>query len=247
MERRAPDPLIPARRCAAVRLRTGAAAAFLNTATSSSALAIATLELQRTQHLSSGATGLRLMPLSVGVIAGRGPRRAGAEQAARTAVIGLGLALIGVADAGLIALVSSGWLVAAPVAVAGAGLGLSSVAANALGTDVGESLQAAAAGALNTAAQLGTALGIAALLLLSGATTRAALPLRGPTLGWAAAALLALTGAAVIAPCRRGVSDRRALSGGRGLSGRAGSAATRLRGRRARTAAARPGAPTPRA
>jgi hypothetical protein len=106
-----------------------------------------------------------------------------------------------------------------PIAIAGVGLGLSSVAANALGTDIGESMQAAAAGALNTAAQLGTALGVAALLLLSGATARAAFPLHGATLGWAAAALMALTGATVIATTST----------------------------RARSAAARPGAPTPRA
>ncbi len=106
-----------------------------------------------------------------------------------------------------------------PIAIAGLGLGVSSVAANALGTDVGEPLQGAAAGALNTAAQLGTALGVAALLLLSAVSTRASLPLRGPALGWAAAALLALTGAMAI-----GVS-----------------------GRRARSAAVPPAAPTPRA
>jgi MFS family permease len=224
VERRASEPLIPARAVREGALRTGAAAAFLNTATTSSALAIATLELQRVQHLSSGSVGLRLMPLSLGALAGAG-LAAPALRALRTpTVIGLGLGVISLADAGLIGLVSSGWLVVAPVALAGVGLGLSSVAANAIGTDVAASLQATAAGALNTAAQLGTALGVAALLLLSAATAHAPIAPRGPVLGWAAAALLALTGAAALGVPRRLIS-----------------------GRRARTRAERPDAPTPRA
>src|SRR6202012_2858631 len=51
-------------------------------------------------------------------------------------------------------------------------------------------LHAAAAGALNTAAQLGTALGVAGLLLLSSVRDHGALPLHGPALGWAGAGLL---------------------------------------------------------
>ena len=98
----------------------------------------------------------------------------------------------------------------APIAVAGVGLGVSSVAANAMGTDVADSLQAAAAGALNTAAQLGTALGVATLLLLSGATEHAGIAPRGPALGWAGAALLALTGAAVIGARPETASRKRA-------------------------------------
>jgi MFS family permease len=224
VERRAAQPLIPVPALRQRALRTGAAVAFLNTATTSSALAIATLELQRSQHLSAGAVGLRLMPLSLSAIAGAGLAAPALHALRPRMVIGFGLVLIGAGDAALIALVSSGWLVAAPVAVAGAGLGLSSVASNAMGTDVAESLQATAAGALNTAAQLGTALGVAALLLLSAATTHARIAPHGPALGWAAAALLALTGAAVIAVRPETIS-----------------------GRRGRTPAGRPGAPTPRA
>ncbi len=224
VERRAREPLIPAQAVRRGALRTGAAAAFLNTATTSSALAIATLQLQRAQHLSAGAAGLRLMPVSVGALAGAGLSAVALRALRAPAVIGLGLVLIGLADAGLIAVVSSGWLVAAPVAVAGIGLGLSSVAANAMGTDVPGSLQATAAGALNTTAQLGTALGVAALLLLSAATAHAGIAPRGPSLAWAGAALTALTGAAVLAVPREMLS-----------------------GRRARTRAGRPDAPTPRA
>ena len=202
VERRARHPLVSREALRLGHLRTGAAAAFLNTAATSSVTAIATLELQRVQHLSPAAAALRFLPLSCGGIAGAALAAATLHRLPATRTIALGLSVIGVADAGLVGLHRAGWWMALPIAMAGTGLGVSSVAANALGTDVGESLQAAAAGALNTAAQLGTALGVAALLLLSAATARAALPLRGPTLGWAAAALTALTGAALIASRR---------------------------------------------
>jgi MFS family permease len=55
--------------------------------------------------------------------------------------------------------------------VAGAGLGLASVAATTQGTAVPEALRGAASGIVNTAAQLGTAVGIAVLLLIAAATT----------------------------------------------------------------------------
>jgi MFS family permease len=202
VERRARHPLISREALRLAHLRTGAAAAFLNTAATSSVIAIATLELQRVQHLSPAAAALRFLPLSCGSIAGAALAAAALHRLPAARTIALGLSVIGLADAGLIGLQRAGWWMSLPIAMAGVGLGVASVAANALGTDVGESLQAVAAGALNTAAQLGTALGVAALLLLSAATTRAALPLHGPTLGWAAAALMALTGAAVIASRR---------------------------------------------
>ncbi len=201
VERRAPDPLIPRGALRDRALRVGATAAFLNTATTSSAAAVATLELQRVQHLSPAAAGLRLLPLSVGAIAGSGLAGAALRRSSAEGAIALGLTLIGLADAALIACDRAGWLLSVPVSFVGVGIGVSSVAANALGTDVNESLQAAAAGALNTAAQLGTALGVAALLLLSAATARATLG--GPMLAWGAAGALALCGAALIAPLPR--------------------------------------------
>jgi MFS family permease len=222
VERRAVHPLIPPGALRHRPLRVGAAAAFLNTATTSSAAAIATLQLQRLQHLSPAAAGLRLLPLSLGAITGAALASAALRRLPARATIALGLAVIGLADAGLIALHRDGWLLAVPVSAIGVGLGLSSVAANALGSDIGESLQAAAAGVLNTAAQLGTALGVAVLLLLSATSIGAPFPLGGPRLGWAAAAALALAGATLIA-------------------------APAVRGRPARTAAVRPDAPTPRA
>jgi MFS family permease len=65
--------------------------------------------------------------------------------------------------------------VATAAAVSGLGIGLGSVAATDMGTHVAEELKALAAGALNTAAQLGTALGTAlAVLLAASLGSRAA-------------------------------------------------------------------------
>lgn len=82
------------------------------------------------------------------------------------------------------------------VSLAGVGIGLASASATRIGTDVPPHRRDTGAGLLNTAAQLGSAVGTAALLCLSEATTGASLPLSGPRLGWLAAAMLALTGAA---------------------------------------------------
>jgi hypothetical protein len=82
--------------------------------------------------------------------------------------------------------------------VAGLGIGLASVASNTLGTDVPVGLQGTASGALNTAAQLGHALGVAAFLLLATSTDRSGLPLDGTPLAWGAAALTAALAALVI-------------------------------------------------
>lgn len=236
-QRRARHPLISRDALRLPALRHGAAAAFLNTATTSSVIALATLDLQRTQHLSASAAGLRFLPLSFGAMAGAALAGAALRRLPARRTIGVGLSLIAVADAGLIGLHHSGWLMSLPVILAGVGLGVSSVAANALGTDVADSLQAAAAGAINTAAQLGTALGVTALLLLSAVTADTASPVRGPALGWAAAALLALAGATVIGGSAHGRREipsrtRREIPSS---------------GTRARTAAARPDAPTPHA
>jgi hypothetical protein len=52
--------------------------------------------------------------------------------------------------------------------------------------------------ALNTAAQLGTAAGVGALLLLATDTARTTAALRGIPLGWAAAAIIAAAGAILL-------------------------------------------------
>jgi hypothetical protein len=63
-------------------------------------------------------------------------------------------------------------------AVAGTGIGVSSVAATGLGTSVEARMQAAA-GTINTAAQLGTALGVAGVLLVVAMAAGSGLPASG--------------------------------------------------------------------
>ena len=75
----------------------------------------------------------------------------------------------------------------------GLGIGVASVAATTLGTSaVGERERGTAAGLLNTAAQVGTALGIAALVLVAGAA--------GHRLAFAAVAVITLAAAAGFGP-----------------------------------------------
>ncbi|HEX6234839.1 MAG TPA: hypothetical protein VFZ63_17045 [Jiangellaceae bacterium] len=76
------------------------------------------------------------------------------------------------------------------VTVLGLGLGLASVAANSIGTDVAEHLRATAAGILNTAAQVGTATGIAVILLIAASASY--------PVGWLCAAVGALAVAGVV-------------------------------------------------
>ena len=213
VERRAAAPLVPAAAVRERRLRLGVIAALDNTATTSSALTLATLYLQQERGLGPAAAALRLVPCSAGVVAGSllaGPllRR----HPPRTGIV-VGLAAVAAGDAALLALPVTAVALPVGVALVGAGLGVASVAANAVGTDVPAALAGTAAGALNTAAQLGTALGVSALLLLAGATQGTALPLAGTPLAWAAAAALAAATAiatAVTAPgyVRKGPFDR---------------------------------------
>ena len=94
VERRARAPLFPPGTLRNANLRTGTIAAFLNTATTSSAIAIATLELQRQQHLNPGAAAVRLIPMSLGAVSGA--LLAGRLQASRPhrVVLGWGLRTI---------------------------------------------------------------------------------------------------------------------------------------------------------
>jgi MFS family permease len=94
--------------------------------------------------------------------------------------------------------------VAACAAVAGVGIGLSSVATTGLGTDVEAHWRGSASGIINTAAQLGTAIGIAVLLLIAAATTGTPAPgTPAPAIAWAVAAAVAAAGAAFFATASR--------------------------------------------
>jgi MFS family permease len=198
VERRAADPLLPR---AAVRdpgLRAGALASAANTAATSSAVTLAALHLQEAEGLTASAAGLALLPFSLCVVAGAALAARVLRRLPGRATAAAGLAVIAAGDAGLLATGVGVWAVPAAVAVSGLGIGLSSVAATSLGTAVAPALQGTAAGVVNTAAQLGTALGVAGVLLVARATEGSGLPLAGAPLGWLTAAAVALAAAGLL-------------------------------------------------
>jgi MFS family permease len=198
IDRRSAAPLLPRAVLAERPLRQGAAGGLLNTLTTSSAITLVTLYLQNTQGHSPLVAGLMLLPFSVAVIAGSALAAPALARWAPQRLVSTGLAIIAVSDAALIPAASSTWALPMCVAAGGAGIGLSSVAATRLGTSVPAAERGTASGIINTAAQLGTALGIATLLLVAALTT--GIPEPGspvPAIAWGTAALISCTGAVI--------------------------------------------------
>ncbi len=197
-ERRAAVPLVAPAARASGRLRWGALGSFANTATTSSSATVATLYLQDELGLSPLAAAAALVSVSVLAVVGSALAPRVVAELGWRRTMGTGLLLVAVANAVLVA-----WPqpvgVAVTAALSGLGLGASSVAANDMGTSVAERLRATAAGVLNTAAQLGTALGTAAVLLV--ATTASA------RVAWAVVAVLAAV-AAVACGARASTPER---------------------------------------
>jgi MFS family permease len=197
VDRRAASPLLPRAVLRLPQLRQGALAGFLNTLTTTSVITLATLYLQDTLGRSPVAAAAMLLPFSLAVITGSTIAAATLRRVRPQRVVAVGLAAIGGADLVLIWAAPSPWALPMCLATAGAGIGLSSVAATGLGTDVDRAWRGTASGIINTAAQLGTALGIAALLLVAATTARTPGPgVPVPALAWALAAAFALAGAA---------------------------------------------------
>jgi MFS family permease len=174
IEGRAANPLVPARVFRLRNLSGGAAAAFALTAATTPAAVLGTLYLQGVLGYSATATGLAYVPGSLAVIGGSlvGARLAGRVGAKYTVALGL-LAVTaamliarGISVAGGLPHLLGAWV------LSGAGLGCASVPATSLGVSaVADDERGLASGLLNTAAQIGTALGIAALLALAAAAT----------------------------------------------------------------------------
>jgi len=214
LDRRAAAPLLPPELLRSPRLRQGAIGGLLNTATTSSVVMLVTLYLQNTLRRSPLEAAASLLPFSVAVIGGSSLSAALLRRLRAQSVVALGLASIAVADLALIPAADTAWAVPLCVAAAGAGIGLSSVAATGLGTDVEAHWRGTAAGIINTAAQLGTAGGIAVLLLVAAATTGTSAPgTPAPTTAWFAAAMVAAAGALLYSRASRGCC-RRSRTGG---------------------------------
>jgi MFS family permease len=185
-QRRSRGPLVPAGAVRSPRLRTGTAVSFVNTATTSSAAVLATLVLQDQRGASPLQAGLSLLPISVAAVVGSA---VAGPLAARTPMRVIGcLGLLGIGAGNVLLAATSGTTagVVAGGTVLGLGLGAASVAGNSIGTEVPPDLEASASGVLNTGAQLGTALGVAALVLVA---TGEVGPVSGPALAWTVAAL----------------------------------------------------------
>ena len=199
VERRGRAPLIAWSELTNRPFMTANAAAFVNTATTSASGTLVALVATRTLGLDPRATGLVLLPFSLAVVAGS---TTGGWWLRRRPTIGMaaGLATVAVAMLGLAAATATTSVAGLAVAVAVAGLGLSwtaltstSAATLALPAD----RQGVASGAVNTAAQIGTALGVAVLLALAavvGVDGRAT----GYVVAFLAAAVLAGASAAVL-------------------------------------------------
>jgi EmrB/QacA subfamily drug resistance transporter len=196
-ERAAAHPLVPPALLGTRPLAAALLAGGLLTATTSGGAVLASLHLQDALGLGPVDAGLVLLPFSVAAAAGSvlGPR----IPASAAAVVSGGVALVAagsaVAAAGLTATGGSAAIAAWGV-LCGFGIGVASVAATTLGASaVADADRGTAAGLLNTAAQVGTALGIAALVLVAGAPAGAT---AGHRLGFAAAAAFAALGAVVL-------------------------------------------------
>jgi MFS family permease len=166
IQRRSPNPLLPPGELRRPGLARGSLVALAITGTTSPAMFLAVLHAHT-------ANGLIFAPLNVAVIAGslaspKVPR----AMPAGLAAIAAGCALLALEAPLLLALV-----------VMGAGLGVASVASTKAG--VGDEAQGLASGVLNTAAQLGTAIGLAVIVAPAAAL--------GFRWGWLSCAAIALS------------------------------------------------------
>src|SRR4029453_1287884 len=144
--------------------------------------------------------GFALLPFSLSVIAGSALSRPLGARLTPRRLAAAGLAGIGAGNLLLALTYGSIAGIVAGVVLAGTGLGMASVSGTAIGTDVDEALSGTASGVLNTGAQLGTALGVAALLLVAASVHR---PWPGTAVAWTGAAVAA-AGAAVMLVARSG-------------------------------------------
>lgn len=220
-DRRAAAPLLPRTLLGVPPLRQGTLGGLLNTATTSSVITLATLYLQDTLGHSPLAAAAMLLPFSLAVIAGSSVAAPALRRLPPQHAVAIGLVVIAVSDLVLIWAAPSLWALPFCVAMAGTGIGVSSVASTSLATDVEPTWRSTASGLVNTAAQLGTALGISVLFLVASATTGTPGPgAPVPAVAWSLAAALGLAGAATFAIWGRRTStasrwDRRVIEPGR--------------------------------
>jgi len=215
LQRRRTDPLLALGVFARRPFTRATLVAVLLTATTSPLLFFVTLQLQRVQGFSPLEAGLAFAPFT-GILVGASllaPRAIARVGAAHT--MALGLAAIAAGSVVLLGISPSGGYATAvlPSGVLWAcGLGAGSVASTTAGTGALPARdQGAASGVLNTAAQVGTALGLAVLVAVAAARTGAAEDPAALVAGfeWAFAANAALAGVGAAAVAASGARSRR--------------------------------------
>ena len=197
VERRAVDPIVPPWTLRRPAFARATVAAMALTGSTTPAMFLAILYQQGPLGRAALATGLWCVPFNLSVIAGSllGPRL----RRPRVAMTG-GLVAVAAGAALLIAL--SPAAIPPAFVMMGGGLGVAAVASTASGTAaLGEDEQGVAAGVLNAAAQVGTALGLAVVATLFAAT--------GYRTGFAAAAVIALAAALAVARSSRPAAGAR--------------------------------------
>ena len=177
VERTTAVPLVPLGIFRQRAVSAAALTAFVNTATTSSVGILSVLYLQEVLTASATMAGLLGLPLSLAVVLGSalGARLTGTLGAPRTMALGLA----GIATGTLVALgiTADGGVayVLASATLSGLSLGCAAVAATTFGTSAaGQDEHGLASGILNSAAQLGTALGVAVFFMVATVRTDAA-------------------------------------------------------------------------
>src|SRR5215216_6105599 len=176
VERRAVDPLVPLRLFRLHALVGAALVAFALTAATAPVGVLVTLYLQNTLGYSASLAGLAGLPFSLCVIAGSMMGGRISERIGGRVTMSLGLAVVAASALVTAGITAEGGVayVLAGAALSGLGLGFASVASTARGTSaVEEGKRGLASGFMNTSAQVGTALGLAALLTLAATRTAA--------------------------------------------------------------------------
>ena len=160
-ERRSAAPLVAPELWRRPEFVAGLAGSFGATATTSTLVVITTIHLQQDLGFSAAAAGLMILAFSGGVVAGAAVAGRLLPVMGAATVLVAGLGGIGVGAVAAAAVPGSTLVVVVALVLAGLGNGVGAVAAYALGTDVSAAQQASAAGLLNTAAQIGTAVVVA--------------------------------------------------------------------------------------
>ncbi|MEU5263780.1 MFS transporter [Amycolatopsis sp. NPDC021455] len=164
VELRSPNPLVPGRLVGSARFRSALVAAFALTCATTPASVAGTAFFQTAQGLPAGLTGVLFAPFSAGVVVGgtAATRLLDRRRTRPVAAGGFGVVVTALLLGTLAVAMGSTVLFTVALAGAGFGLGAASVAATSAGTEVvGDEHRGIASGLLNTAPQLGSAIGTA--------------------------------------------------------------------------------------